>query len=178
MIVKCPKCGKKNRISHRKNTKNVYRCGLPGCRNLLFPAGVSASQVFMNYDPNSYQILSEQGNKIERPTVFDPALIPQYHLSGAYRLGDPIFQAPEIRDRWLNIRQQVIDYLLQTINSSPWKDNFVLRGSLLLKAWLRDMAREPGDIDWVFRPHNISIDDPFAEEVFNGLIQMVLDNPR
>ncbi len=179
MIIKCPQCGKRNRIYPRKNTKNVYRCGRPSCGNVLFPtAGVSTSKVFINYDPNTYQILSEQGNKIERPTLFDPALIPQNHLEGAYRLGDPIFQSPEIRSRWLNIRQQVIDYLLQTINSSPWKDNFVLRGSLLLKAWLGDRAREPGDIDWVFRPHNINIYDPFAEEAFNGLIQRVLNNPQ
>ncbi|MEG4631429.1 nucleotidyl transferase AbiEii/AbiGii toxin family protein [Microcoleus sp. AR_TQ3_B6] len=132
----------------------------------------------MKYDPKTYIIVSEQGQKIERPTVFEPALIPQKHLRGAFRLGEPIFEDPEIRTQWLNIRRQVMDYLLQIISCSIWKDRLVLRGSLLLKAWLGDVAREPGDIDWVFRPHDISVNSPLSRELFNGLIQIVSDHPH
>jgi hypothetical protein len=123
--------------------------------------------------PNTYPIHKEQKN--ERPNVFDPAL---KHFGRAFRLGDPISLEPEIRHQWLNARQQVIDHLLRLINGSLWNYHLVLRGSLLLKSWLGDVAREPGDIDWVFRPENIGIQNSLAGQLFDELIQMVSDHPH
>ncbi len=48
---------------------------------------------------------------------------------------------------------------------------------MLLKTWLADAAREPGDIDWVFRPSSVGIDDLLATELFEELIQLVSVNP-
>lgn len=104
------------------------------------------------------------------PPVFDPALL---HFPHAFRQSDPVFESSEISDRWHENRNQVIDHLLQIINTSKWKNHLVLRGSLLLKAWLGDAAREPGDIDWVFRPATVGIDDAPAAELFEDLIQMI-----
>lgn len=125
--------------------------------------------------PNTYQHDAQKDQRIERPKVFDPAL---KHFGRAFRLGDPIFQDPEIRYQWLNARRRVIDHLLRLINGSRWNDHLVLRGSLLLKSWLGDVAREPGDIDWVFRPKNIGLKNPLSGQLFDGLIQMVSEHSR
>lgn len=125
--------------------------------------------------PNTYQADAKKDQRIERPQLFEPAL---KHFPRAFRLGDPLFQDPEIRHQWLNARMQVIDHLLQMINGSHWNEHLVLRGSLLLKAWLGDVAREPGDIDWVFRPENITLKNPLSGQLFDGLIQMVSERPQ
>jgi Nucleotidyl transferase AbiEii toxin, Type IV TA system len=125
--------------------------------------------------PNTYQPSPDRDVRIDRPQVFDPAL---KHYANAFRFGNPIFKDREITCQWLDARQQVIDLLLQLIQGSHWQDRLVLRGSLLLKAWLSETAREPGDIDWVFRPTNINPEDPFGKQLFVDLIQMVSENPQ
>lgn len=124
--------------------------------------------------PNTYQGDANQ-EQIERLQILDPALI---HFPRAFRLSDPILQDPEIKHQWLNARRQVISHLLQIINSSRWNDRLVLRGSLLLKAWLGEIAREPGDIDWVFRPQSVGLKDPLSEQLFDDLIQKVSERPQ
>jgi hypothetical protein len=125
--------------------------------------------------PNTYQPNPDRDVRIDRPQVFDPAL---KHYTNAFRFGNPIFKDREIACQWLDARQQVIDLLLQLIQGSCWQDRLVLRGSLLLKAWLGETAREPGDIDWVFRPTNINPEDPLGKQLFVDLIQMVSENPQ
>jgi hypothetical protein len=67
---------------------------------------------------------------MQRAQVFDPAL---WHFSRrAFKLGEPVFQDPEIANRWFEARQQVIDTILQVIRDSQWHEHLVLRGSLLL----------------------------------------------
>ncbi len=128
-------------------------------------------------NPNTYPPNPNTDPRIKRPAVFDPAL---KHFAEAFRFGEPIFQDPQIAARWLDARQQVIDLLLQLIQASHWNEHLVLRGSLLLKAWIGDIAREPGDIDWVFRPENIKPDDNrlSSERLFDELFQMFVMNKK
>jgi hypothetical protein len=107
--------------------------------------------------------------------VFDPAL---KHYSRAFRLGEPVFEDPEVGARWRTNRLQAMDHLLRVASTSPWKDHLVLRGSVLLKAWLGEAAREPGDMDWVVSPKNLGIDDPLAREMIEGLVRLAADRPR
>jgi hypothetical protein len=120
--------------------------------------------------PNTYPLIPVDP-RIERPEIFDPAL---WHFSRAgFRLGEPVFQEPHLQEQWLMARQQVIEHLLCLIQDSPWHEHLVLRGSLLLKVWLENDAREPGDIDWVFRPITIGLNDPLAQEFFQDLIERI-----
>lgn len=127
------------------------------------------------YDHNNYDIVIEQNRKVDRSLVFDPAL---KHLSDGFRLGNPQFTSPEISRQWLHARRQIMDHLLAIAIDSPWHQHLVLRGSLLLKAWLGDQAREPGDIDWVCRPQNISVDHSLAAKILYGLVQLVSEQPQ
>lgn len=123
--------------------------------------------------PNTFQSTTDESLD-EDSRIFDPALL---HYSRAFRRGDPRFNDADSHRRWTETRQQVIHHLLQIINESHWKDHLVLRGSLLLKAWLGDEAREPGDIDWVFRPTKVGINDSLAIELFDDLRRRVAENP-
>lgn len=127
--------------------------------------------------PNSYSSSKNTDPSIQQQEVFDPAL--RHFFPRAFRLSDPMFQSVEMQQQWLNTRLHVIDHLLQLISTSRWKDHLVLRGSVLLKVWLGSVAREPGDMDWVFRPATISLKDnnTLPTELLNELIQMVADNP-
>src|SRR4051812_29870143 len=107
-----------------------------------------------------------------REKLFDPAL-KQYREG--YRLGEPRFADAEIERRWRDARCRVMDHILRAVVASPHKDNLVLRGSLVLKAWLGDAAREPGDMDWVVTPKSIRITDTSAAEMFSGIIAAVLE---
>lgn len=129
----------------------------------------------MNGYPNTYQPNPDRDPRINSPAVFDPAL---KHFGNAFRFGDPIFQDREIANQWLGARQQVTELILQLIQSSRWHEHLVLRGSLLLKIWLGDIAREPGDIDWVFRPEDVNASDLLANQLFDELIQMVAAQPQ
>jgi hypothetical protein len=148
-IVRCPNCGQKNRIPDPSKV-GTYKCGAAGCGTVILP-------------------------QIECQEIFEPAL---KHFPRAFRLSDPRFADLEVRDRWFNARRQAIAHLLQMINDSPWRECLVLRGSLLLKAWLGDVAREPGDIDWIFRPQEIELDNPLSKQLFDELIEMVSEHPR
>jgi predicted nucleotidyltransferase component of viral defense system len=88
-----------------------------------------------------------------------------------------MFKDSAISNRWLKARQRIIEHLLRSICNSIWYDNLVLRGSLLLKAWLGDMARNPGDIDWVFQPQDVDINDPLSQQLFDDFIAMVAEQP-
>jgi hypothetical protein len=130
----------------------------------------------VNGYPNTYQPNDrEKDPRIDRPQVFDPAL-KQYLY--AFRSGNPMFQDRQIAHQWLDARQQVIDFILQLIHDSCWHEHLVLRGSLLLKAWMGDTAREPADIDWVFRPKDINRDDPLGKQLFDDLVQMFSASPQ
>jgi hypothetical protein len=110
-----------------------------------------------------------------RPKVFDPALC---HFGYGYRLGEPTFADPTTRDRWCKSRRRVMNYLLNLIAYSRWQQHLVLRGSLLLKTWLGDLAREPGDIDWVVQPDDIKSGEATAEQMIQDMIGLAHQRPQ
>jgi hypothetical protein len=105
-------------------------------------------------------------NRVKRPQVFDPAL---KHYSRAFRHGDPLFERPGEGRAWQRARRLAIDHVLRAVAESPWRDHLVLRGSVVLKAWLGGAAREPGDLDWVVVPKEMSLVGPWAAGLFVGL---------
>ena len=113
-------------------------------------------------------------NDAPRPNVFDPA-VRQFNC--AFRLGDPMFDSPVQAEQWRAARRRVIDHVLKVVSQSSWRDNLVLRGSLLLKVWFGDAAREPGDLDWTITPKEIRITGTWADELFAGLIRRVCEDP-
>lgn len=123
--------------------------------------------------PRTYQPEEEDAGE-SAPPIFEPALL---QFSRAFRNGEPRFENSENARYWYEVRRRVIDHLLGIVVDSQWNEHLVLRGSLLLKPWYEE-AREPGDIDWVFRPANIAGDDPFAAEFFEHLIKSVSENPN
>lgn len=125
--------------------------------------------------PKTYLAFEKEEQSGEQLEVFDPAL---KHFPRAFRLSDPKFQDLEINRKWHETRIKVMDHLLSLICASSWKNQLVLRGSLLLKAWLGDAAREPGDIDWVFVPPNIDINNPVAQKLFDELIKLASNSPN
>jgi Nucleotidyl transferase AbiEii toxin, Type IV TA system len=117
--------------------------------------------------PKTYQ--GYKGSQPHRPDLFDPAL---KNFPRAFRLGDPAFKDPEIRQRWFAVRREVINQLLRSVTESRWSEQLVLRGSLLLKTWLGDIAREPGDIDWVFQPETTTSNSEVAQELIPEIMGM------
>lgn len=93
-----------------------------------------------NY-PQAYRLAQMGG-----PAIFDPAL---RNYSAGYREGDPTFASDEDRRRWWAARTALLEHAMRVVAESRWKEHLMLRGSALLKLFLGDEARSPGDIDWV-----------------------------
>jgi hypothetical protein len=110
-----------------------------------------------------------------RARLFEPAL---KHYGAAYRPGDPQFVDEEAARRWVELRRAATDHVLRRIAESPWGDGLVLRGSRLLRAWLGEEAREPGDLDWVADPPSVGLNDPWSAGLFAGLPADVLERPQ
>ncbi|MGI8336554.1 nucleotidyl transferase AbiEii/AbiGii toxin family protein [Actinomadura scrupuli] len=91
------------------------------------------------------------GDGVSQVPVFDPAL---KHHGMAMRAGDPRFADRALGARWYAARRTAIDHVLAAVTTSRWADHLVLRGSILLKAWYGDAAREPGDLDFVVVPES------------------------
>ncbi|MET7285351.1 nucleotidyl transferase AbiEii/AbiGii toxin family protein [Streptomyces sp. NPDC005573] len=60
-------------------------------------------------------------------------------------------------------RRAALDHVLSLVAEAPWSDGLVLRGSMVMQAWVGDAAREPADLDWVVVEENAGVDplDPF-----------------
>ncbi|MFE9130899.1 nucleotidyl transferase AbiEii/AbiGii toxin family protein [Streptomyces sp. NPDC003631] len=56
-----------------------------------------------------------------------------------------------------------LDHVLALVADAPWSGTLVLRGSMVVQAWLGDAAREPADLDWVVLENAVGIDplDPY-----------------
>ena len=52
-------------------------------------------------------------------------------------------------ERWRAAHRAVLDHLVRLIAESPLGDDLVLRGSMVMSAWVGAEAREPADLDWV-----------------------------
>ncbi|MET7285350.1 nucleotidyl transferase AbiEii/AbiGii toxin family protein [Streptomyces sp. NPDC005573] len=99
-------------------------------------------------------------------SVFDPAL-KQY--SNAYRAADPRFPDPPVEDAWRAARRTALDLVLTAVADSAWADSLVLRGSVLLRAWFGDAAREPGDLDFVVTPASWGIEEARTSAMLDGI---------
>ncbi|MCX5211498.1 nucleotidyl transferase AbiEii/AbiGii toxin family protein [Kitasatospora sp. NBC_00240] len=102
---------------------------------------------------------------VQRP-VFDPAL-KQY--SNAYRAADPRFADQAVEARWVAARRLAMDLVLTAIAGSEWVDHLVLRGSVLLRTWFGEAAREPGDLDFVVAPQSWRIEEGRTTVMLDGL---------
>ncbi len=114
--------------------------------------------------PRTY--LSVTGAGIAQDRVFDPAL-KQY--PSAYRAGEPQFTDVREGRRWREARRAALEQLVRAVAASLWSDRLVLRGSMLLKAWYGEAAREPGDLDFVVTPSTWMLDDSETAEMFAGI---------
>ncbi|MER7247580.1 nucleotidyl transferase AbiEii/AbiGii toxin family protein [Kribbella sp. NPDC000426] len=123
--------------------------------------------------PSTYKPLPDDPSVSQRAT-FDPAL---KHHAKAYRAGQPTFDDPELTTRWRATRRAAIDHLLRLIAASDWADKLVLRGSVTLREWFGDQAREPGDLDFIVFPHTIDFDSVEGLRLLDDVIAAVAAEP-
>lgn len=83
----------------------------------------------------------------------------------------------EQEDLWKDTRQAAIEHVLGIISESEWAKHLVIRGSVSMSVWYPDKARRPGDIDFVFQPHTVKIDDGQFNELFLFLQTEIRANP-
>ncbi|WP_214108629.1 nucleotidyl transferase AbiEii/AbiGii toxin family protein [Acrocarpospora catenulata] len=119
--------------------------------------------------PTTYLPVTIGAGTRQKP-IFDPAL---KQFERAYRAGEPEFDAPETGRRWRTARRHAIDLVLEVISGSVWSEHLVLRGSLLLEAWIGDIARDPGDLDFVVVPAKLTLDSPEVAAMFRDLVEGV-----
>jgi hypothetical protein len=62
-----------------------------------------------------------------------------------------------------------MDHVLAAIAGSAWADHLVLRGSVLLKVWYGDAAREPEDLDFVVVPSSWRMREPRTAHLLEGI---------
>lgn len=111
----------------------------------------------------------EDPRAVQRP-VFDPAL--KQHAR-AYRATDPQFADPALAAQWAAARRRAMDLVLAAVADSAWVDHLVLRGSVLLRTWFGEAAREPGDLDFVVVPPEWRIEEDRTEAMLDGLARTV-----
>jgi len=103
---------------------------------------------------------------VTQKSIFEPAL-KQY--GNAYRAADPSFDDEQLSQRWYAARRTAIDVILKAIAEAEYADSLVLRGSVLLRAWYGEAAREPGDLDFVVAPASWKIDEPRTGEMLQSI---------
>ncbi|MFD8594134.1 nucleotidyl transferase AbiEii/AbiGii toxin family protein [Kitasatospora sp. NPDC059646] len=118
--------------------------------------------------PSTFRTVDDP--RAAQPKVFDPAL---KQFDNAYRAGEPRFTDPALSAAWYAARRTAMDAVLTAVAGSGWAGHLVLRGSVVLKTWFGDAAREPGDLDFVVTPADWALDDPRTEELFHGLTRAV-----
>lgn len=123
--------------------------------------------------PNGYAVGAAEG--ADRPAIFDPAL---RHYQMGFRRGDPAFADPWAEQLWRAAREGVMHHVLRVATAPPRDAQLVLRGSLLLRAWLGEAARPPGDLDFVVRPGTLAADGPAAREILEGIVAALAEQPE
>ncbi|MFF8770358.1 nucleotidyl transferase AbiEii/AbiGii toxin family protein [Kitasatospora sp. NPDC015120] len=101
-------------------------------------------------------ILPIADEAVHQQPVFDPALA---GYARALRPSEPVFTDPGLAGRWLAARREALNTVLSAVAASPWAEHLVLRGSILLRAWYGEQAREPGDLDFVVQPTDWPLED-------------------
>ena len=125
--------------------------------------------------PRTFRTVADPG--ITQQLVFDPAT---KHFDRSFRAGEPRFSDAEQAASWQQARRAAIVTVLTAISGSPWAENLVLRGSVLLKAWLGAVAREPGDLDFVVIPVGWIIEEDRSRQMLTGIAagaQACADSP-
>jgi hypothetical protein len=125
-----------------------------------------------DYFPPTYRAAANDG--VRRARVFDPALRQFGH---AFRPGDPEFPDADTARRWLELRRRVADHVLRRVAESAAGEHLILRGSRLLRAWFRDAAREPGDLDYVIDPPTVGLTDLETTWLFENILTAVFERP-
>jgi predicted nucleotidyltransferase component of viral defense system len=110
-----------------------------------------------------------------RARVVEPALL---HYTHAYRAAEPALADRSVATRWHDAQRRVMDRLLRAIAASPWREHLVLRGSALMKAWVGEAARNPGDLDFTVTPHAKLISEPWATGLFAGMMRLIAPDDR
>ncbi|WP_182902403.1 nucleotidyl transferase AbiEii/AbiGii toxin family protein [Microbispora sp. H10830] len=142
-------------------------------KGVSLPEGTTVPPRGTPWFPSTYLPVTDRPG-IRQPPIFDPAL---KQFDRAFRAGEPIFDDPEVERRWRRARRRAIDHLVRVVAESPWNENLVLRGSLLLEAWVGEEAREPGDLDWVVVPPTVNMDSPLTVAMFKGVIAAAVAGP-
>jgi len=114
--------------------------------------------------PRTFRAVADPG--VTQQLVFDPAT-KQHNRS--FRAGEPRFTDAGQAASWRQARRAAIVTVLTAISGSPWAQHLVLRGSVLLKAWLGAVAREPGDLDFVVIPAHWDIGDSRSRQMLTGV---------
>ncbi|MFE4972904.1 nucleotidyl transferase AbiEii/AbiGii toxin family protein [Kitasatospora sp. NPDC056651] len=132
--------------------------------------------VVLPRQPPSEEVREEQGlprslrpiddEAVSQQPVFDPALA---EYSRALRPSEPAFTDPGLAERWLAARREALNTALSAVAVSPWAEHLVLRGSVLLRAWYGEQAREPGDLDFVVRPVDWQLEDARTDRMLQEL---------
>jgi hypothetical protein len=123
-------------------------------------------------NPSTYRPMPTDA-QIRQSAFFDPAL---RHFRYAYRAGEPQFVHESTGDRWRQARWDAMTHLLGLIVAGPWAKHLVLRGSVPLRIWLGQAAREPGDLDFVVPTRTMRI--PFrAARMLDGIVTAVREHP-
>ncbi|MFD6950670.1 hypothetical protein A6A08_14160 [Nocardiopsis sp. TSRI0078] len=116
--------------------------------------------------PDTYLPNTSGPEAVQEP-VFDPAL---KHLDDAYRAGEPVFTDPALGSRWWDANQRAMELALRAIAATPWRENLVLRGSMLMPVWVGEAARRPRDLDFVVVPAETA---PFGDPAERMLADVV-----
>ncbi|MFD8708043.1 nucleotidyl transferase AbiEii/AbiGii toxin family protein [Kitasatospora sp. NPDC059648] len=103
---------------------------------------------------------------VTQQPVFDPALA---GYARALRPSEPAFTDPRLAERWLAARREALTTVLSAVAGSQWAGHLVLRGSVLLRAWYGEQAREPGDLDFVLRPVDWELEDERTDRMLREL---------
>lgn len=111
--------------------------------------------------PNTLRAVRPDG--ADQDLVFEPALL---HFANAYRAGDPRFADTRSGQAWLAARRTALDIVLETVAASEWAGQLMVRGSILMRSWYPETAREPGDLDFVVIPETWELSDPRTEDLF------------
>ncbi|WP_404816899.1 nucleotidyl transferase AbiEii/AbiGii toxin family protein [Streptomyces thermolineatus] len=106
------------------------------------------------------------GRGVVQHPVFDPSLA---HRAKAMRASEPHFDDPGAAASWYGARHRAVDHVLAAVAASQWADHLVLRGSVVLKAWFGEAAREPGDLDFVVVPASWALEDPRTGRMLDGI---------
>jgi hypothetical protein len=114
--------------------------------------------------PRTFRAVTDPG--VTQQLVFDPAT---KQFDRSFRAGEPRFSDAEHAASWQQARRAAIVAVLTAIGASPWAENLVLRGSVLLKAWLGAVAREPGDLDFVVIPAGWDIEEDRSRQMLTSI---------